>query len=94
MNANLNAAQTEAVAVADAWLEQVSLPLASEMLAARRVEVEVRNVYGNNLIYPTNEAAKKLAALAGKKTLDKTDLANIRALGFAVFEVATNKLAA
>lgn len=94
MNQNLSAAQTEAIGVADAWLNNAELPLASQMIAARRVEVAVRNVYGNPLIYPANDTAKKLAALTGKKTLDKTDLANIQALGFAVFEVETKKLAA
>lgn len=57
------------------------------------VEVEVRNVYGNEMIYPANAAAYRFAAIAGKKTLSRTDLMNIKALGFAVEEVAIKKLA-
>lgn len=95
MNANLNAAQKEALEVADAWLNNVALPLASQMMTKQPVcQVEVRSVYGNPTIYPVNEAAKKLTAIAGKKTLDKLDLANIQALGFVVVEASLKKLAA
>lgn len=58
------------------------------------VEVEIRSVYGNDMIYPANFAAERFAAIAGKKTLSLADLANIKALGFAVEEVAAKKLAA
>lgn len=58
------------------------------------VEIEVRSVYGNNKIYPANDVAERFAALTGKKTLSRTDLANIKALGFAVKEIASKKLAA
>lgn len=57
-------------------------------------KVEVRNVFGNEMIYPANFEAERFAAIAGKKTLSRTDLMNIKALGFAVEEVATKKLAA
>jgi len=63
---------------------------APEMVA----EVEVRSVYGNEMIYPANFAAERFAAIAGKKTLSRADLANIKALGFSVEEVAPRKLAA
>lgn len=62
--------------------------------ADRVIEVEVRNVYGNEMIYPSNYAAERFAAIAGKKTLSRTDLMNIKALGFMVEEVASKKLAA
>ena len=55
------------------------------------VEVEVRSVYGNNMIYPANDVAERFTNLTGKKTLSRTDLANIRALGFAVKEIASKK---
>lgn len=58
------------------------------------VVVEVRNVYGNEMIYPANFEAERFAAIAGKKTLSRTDLMNIKALGFVVEEVAVKKLAA
>jgi hypothetical protein len=57
-------------------------------------KVEVRNVYGNELIYPANFVAEKFALLAGKKTLSRADLGVIGELGFEVEEVATKKLAA
>lgn len=46
--------------------------------------VEPRNVYGVEKIYPANEVAERFARLAGQKTLDQKQLAEIRALGFAV----------
>lgn len=59
-----------------------------------RIEIEVRNVYGNDLIYPVNDGAKTLARIAGKKTLSADDIRNARALGLEVVEVAVKKLAA
>ncbi len=102
----LNPAQVEAIEVADANLNNADLPLYSEtcnaLNAARRaklaesgvVKVEVRNVYGNELIYPANFEAERFAAIAGTKTLSRTDLMNIKALGFTVEEVSIKKLAA
>lgn len=57
------------------------------------VEIEVRSVYGNEMIFPANFAAERFAAIAGKKTLNRTDLLNIKALGFEVEQVF-QKLAA
>jgi hypothetical protein len=62
-------------------------------METKTVEIEVRSVYGNTLIYPANEAAQIFAKIAGKKTLDKSDLNLIRALGFEVEQVF-QKLAA
>lgn len=56
------------------------------------VTVEVRNVYGNELIYPINEPAKIFASLTGNKTLNLVDLQRIQALGFKVAEVHSRKL--
>lgn len=58
------------------------------------VKVEIVKVYGNDMIYPKNSAGERFAAIAGKKTFSSQDLANIKALGFAVEEIATKKLAA
>ncbi len=44
----------------------------------------VRNVYGNELIYPVCEKAKLFAKLAGRKTLSLADVQTIEALGFTV----------
>lgn len=52
-----------------------------------KVQVTVKNVYGNNLVYPANETAKIFAALCGKKTLDSRDLERIRLLGYEIEQV-------
>lgn len=46
--------------------------------------VSVRNVYGNELIYPVCDIAKKFALLVGKKTLSISDIELIKSLGFTV----------
>lgn len=51
------------------------------------IEVEVKSVYGNTLVYPANDAARTLAAIAGKKTLSVTDIKNACALGLEVVEI-------
>jgi len=53
-------------------------------MTTKEVQVEIRNVYGNELIYPVNETAKLLTALTGKKTLSSWDIKNIKALGYTV----------
>lgn len=70
------------------------LPIKERGPANPLVLVEVRNVYGNTTIYPANPAAERFAEIAGKKTLNNTDLMNIQALGFVVEEAKPNKLAA
>jgi hypothetical protein len=55
--------------------------------APQVVQIQVRNVYGIPKIYPVNKAALVFANIAGKKTLDQADLANIKALGFRVVEI-------
>lgn len=70
------------------------LPIKEKGPANPAVLVEVRNVYGNTTIYPANAAAERFAAIAGKKTLNNTDLMNIQALGFVIEEAKPNKLAA
>lgn len=44
----------------------------------------IRNVYGNELIYPVCEKAKLFAKLAGRKTLGAADIQTIKALGYSV----------
>ena len=56
--------------------------------------VEFRSVYGNETIYPVNYEAERFAAIAGKKTLSRTDLMNIKALGFSVVQDFPSKIAA
>ena len=52
------------------------------------VTVEIRNVYGNDLIYPADDTARKFADLIGRKTFDKYHLRLIKQLGFDI-KVAT-----
>jgi hypothetical protein len=98
----LNPAQIEAIEVADANLNNADLPLYSVLVAENfnlskmaglSVKVEVRSVYGNEAIYPVCFYAARFAGIAGKKTLSRTDLMNIKALGFTVEEVSIKKLA-
>lgn len=46
--------------------------------------IEIRTVYGNEAIYPANEAAASICKLTGKKTLSRADLAVAESLGFVV----------
>ena len=44
--------------------------------------VQVRNVYGNETVYPVCEKAKLFASLSGKKTLTHYAIKDIKALGY------------
>lgn len=46
--------------------------------------VKVKQVYGNDMIYPVNDTAQKFANLIGKKTFSKVDLAIISNLGYKI----------
>ena len=58
--------------------------------AATTIQIEVKSVYGNDLIYPANDAAKALARIAGKKTLSVENIKDACALGLEVVEVNRN----
>jgi hypothetical protein len=47
-----------------------------------RIERTLREVYGTVKAYPVNEQAKRLAALAGTKTLTADTLRTARDMGF------------
>lgn len=51
------------------------------------LQVEFRNVYGNNRLYPVNELAKQFAKLLDVKTFSPEQVRNIKALGFTVGQV-------
>lgn len=55
------------------------------------ITVAVRNVYGNDYIYPVCATAVKLAQLTGRKTFTKYDISTIKALGYDI-KVATPEL--
>lgn len=48
------------------------------------IELQVRVVYGTERIYPMNEAAANVAKLVARKTLNRDDLAILKALGFQI----------
>ena len=49
-----------------------------------KIYVEARSVYGQTLIYPVCEQAKRFAALCGTKTLTERDLRIVRDMGVEV----------
>jgi hypothetical protein len=58
-----------------------------------KITIRIRQVYGNETIYPACDAAQTFAAMVGQKTLTQRDLIFIRKLGYAV-EVEQQALAA
>jgi hypothetical protein len=60
---------------------------------SKEIVVRVETVYGNKTIYPVNDQAKRLAALAGTKTLTESTLRHAEAMGFKIVEGAVTNLA-
>ena len=52
------------------------------------ITVQVRSVYGNELVYPADDQAVLFASLVGAKTFNAKQLGQIRALGYAVHVAA------
>jgi len=48
------------------------------------IRVVEKSAYGNQLLYPVNEAARTLATLTGRKTLKLGDLLIARKLGHTI----------
>lgn len=47
------------------------------------IQIEIKNVYGNELIYVTaSETAKTIQKLTGRKTLTRRDIQAFKELGF------------
>ena len=44
--------------------------------------IEQKRVYGNDLIYPICDKAKKLCSLTGQKTFNKIAINTLKALGY------------
>jgi hypothetical protein len=49
-----------------------------------QITVEVKNVYGNETVYPVCGTAKFFAQLAGTKSLTRDMLRAIKAMGFEI----------
>lgn len=56
-----------------------------------KIIVQIKNVYGNELIYPICDNAKLFTSLTGKQTLSLGDINKIKSLGYVV-EVKTKTL--
>lgn len=48
------------------------------------IQVEIKNVYGEERIYPVCEQAKLFSELAGTKTLTRQSIATIKKLGYTI----------
>lgn len=55
-----------------------------------KIQITIRNVYGNEQAYPVCPAANTFAEIAGSKTLTAGTLAKIRKLGVEIEVVALN----
>jgi hypothetical protein len=65
------------------------------------IAITVKDVYGQTLVYPANDQAKRLATMLGTKTFTHAAMCGIEAMGFRILEVdrlgkpiRANKLAA
>ena len=54
------------------------------VLGMKEIKVTIKNVYGNQTIYPACESAKIFARLAGTKTLTMDAIQDIKKLGYTV----------
>lgn len=54
-----------------------------------KIQVQIKQVYGNETIYPVCDIAKKFAVLLGTKTLTHKAIKDIKDLGYSV-EVINN----
>ena len=59
----------------------------------KKIVLEVRRVYGKELIYPRNEAARVFCALIGNKVLKLEQVELIKTLGFEVELISVRSLA-
>jgi hypothetical protein len=48
------------------------------------VRISIKNVYGNETVYPECALARGFAAIAGTKTLTRAVLCQIEAMGFSL----------
>ena len=61
-----------------------------------QIQIESRNVWGNELIYvmpEDGEIAKAVRSLTGKKTIDNNDMESLRRLGHSFLFVDNRKFA-
>lgn len=68
-------------------MSDAALKYLGQEIAAKIVEVEVRNVYGKGLLYPVNQTAHDFAALLGVITFNRKQVEGMKRLGYAVGQV-------
>ena len=51
------------------------------------VQIQIRNVYGENKAYPMNDTAKYFARIANTKTLTRSTLVSVLAMGCMIAEL-------
>ena len=49
------------------------------------ITVKIKNVYGEDKVYPVSERAKMFANIAGTKTLTDYTIAKIKELGYTIY---------
>ena len=54
------------------------------MTIENTILVQIKNIYGNEMIYPANQTAQHFANIAGTKTLSVNTLRNAKLLGFTI----------
>jgi len=55
-----------------------------------KIQVTIKNIYGNQLIYPVCQKAKYFAELTKTKTFNKNDINTIKKLGFEIELIQNN----
>lgn len=55
------------------------------------ITVQIKNVYGNELVYPACETGKKFVALLGTKTFTNHHIKQIKDLGYEFKEQASGR---
>lgn len=68
-------------------MSDAALKYLGDEVAARVIQVELRSVYGNKLLYPVNDTAKKFAKLLGVKTFNRQQVEDMKSLGYTVGQV-------
>jgi hypothetical protein len=48
----------------------------------KKLQYRIKQVYGNDMMYPANDVAEIIVRLTGKKTLDENALKQAAQLGF------------
>ncbi|RKZ70510.1 MAG: hypothetical protein DRQ48_00860 [Gammaproteobacteria bacterium] len=48
------------------------------------IQVQIKNVYGSEMVYPVCDNAKLFAEMVGRKTLTARDISSIKKLGYTI----------